>query len=585
MMPTASPQPSAPVLASASPGTSVPRLAAAVLLFTLIGACGGPDSMRREREERGELSEDMLRELLEEGTIRPVASMGDPYAGPEPELEMRRPAVRPGPPSPVASPSASATRSAGPGDDAVGVVLEVEAQAVGQVVGQPDGGAPGHGIADGGEGLADGGEGLADGGEGLADGGEGLTDGGEGQGDGLGEARAGVGGSLDVRPAVHPAGAVPPPVALLSLPPGQPFFNPWAEFGSRIAYDGATGLVTKPYPLRLKMGKKVFELAQEYGDFEFHDPAQGPQGPGELDLVLMESFDVEAITPDLRGPLHVTGSPIAIADWLVARAQPEVLREFEYFLNTFISSPPQIEIEAKIVEVVTRDSFDMGVSDFLATLPEKALFNTIGFNLPNRSASELLLNVGTIHDGTQFSALIELLSTFENVSIISRPRTAVREGGRARVEAIERIPFLQVASVTATGGFNTALTYLEVGVRLFVTPRLIGNKVALEIDVEASQQTGDAVTVASSDGEIITTPILSTRQARTLVYLRPGEAVILGGLITERAVDQERKVPFFGDLPLVGALFRSTFQVKAKAQVLFFIRPRVMQGADLNYEF
>lgn len=476
---------------------------AGATLCAALGACVGPQDAAGEPSRGGEHSEEVLRELLADGTLRPAAAAGEEAPGPEPRGRltvegMTQERIRPPAPDP----------------------LELAAP----------------------------------------------------QGETLG---------LEPPPQVGAEEARPPQ----GPQPARPLFNPWAEFGSRIAYDAGTGLVTKPYPLRLKMGKKLFDLVQDYGGFEFHDPAQGPQEPSQLDLVLMEEFDTEAITADLRGALHVTATPIKVADWLVARAQPEVLREFEYFLNTFVSSPPQIEIEAKIVEVVTRDTFDMGVSDFLATLPEKALFNTIGFNLPNRSANELLLNVGTIHDGTQYSALIELLSTFENVSIISRPRSAVREGGRARVEAVERIPFLQVASVTAQGGFNTTLAYLEVGVRLFVTPRLVGSRVALEIDVEASQQTGDAVTVASADGEIVTTPILSTRQARTLVYLRPGEAVILGGLITERAVDQERKIPFIGDLPGIGALFRSTFQVKAKAQVLFFIRPRVMQGTDLSQEF
>ncbi len=465
--------------------------AGAALVFG--AACTGPQSDGGGNAAREELSEEMLRELIEQGTLRPVASMGP----------MPQPTERPRPygvPPPQATP------------------LEPT----------PD---PSEGAA------------------------------------------------------AEPPQPAPPRAEEAPRLAQAPFFNPWTEFGARITYDERSGLVTKPYPVRPGMGKRFFELVQEYGPFTFYDPANGPQGEGELDLVHLEGSDVEVITADLRGPLNVPGTPIVVAEWLVARAQPEVLREFEYFLNTFIGSPPQIEIEAKIVEVVARDSFDMGISNFLATLPEKALFNQIGFNLPNRSAGELLLEVGAIQDGTQYSALIELLATYENVSIISRPRSAVREGGRAKVEAVERIPFLQVASITAQGGFNTTLNYLEVGVRLFVTPRLVGSKVALEIDVEASQQTGDAPTVASAEGEIITTPILSTRQARTLVYLRPGEAVILGGLITERVVDQERKVPFLGDLPGVGRFFRSTFQSKSKAQVLFFIRPRVMQGAEMGYEF
>jgi type II secretory pathway component GspD/PulD (secretin) len=469
-----------------------PRLAAGVgVALALLAACTGPAEVRREREEREQMSREMLRDLLEQGTIRPVP-MDDPFAGVDPEMD----------PTPE----------------------ELAARASGVTEPEP-------------------------------------------------------------RPDTDPV-RLPGPHAVAPA-----YFNPWAEFGPRIAYDSATGLVTKPYPLRPKMGPKMLDLVQEYGDFLFYDPAQGVQSAGQLDLVLKEGFDVEAITPDLRADLrdpkngNYTGSPITVADWLIARATPEVLHDFEYFLNTFIASPPQIEIEAKIVEVVVRDTLDLGVSEFLATLPEKVAFEAIGFNLPNRSANELLLGIGTIHDGTEISALLELLATMENVSIISRPRSAVREGGRARVEAVERIPYLEVATVTDQGSITTTLKYLQVGVRLFVTPRLVGNKVALEIDIEASNQTGSAPTVASADGQVLTTPILSTRKARTLVYLRPGQAVILGGLITERIVDQERKVPILGDLPGLGFFFRSTFQSKGKAHVLFFIRPRVMQGADLSHEF
>ena len=458
-------------------------------------ACTGPEQVRREREEREELSTEMLRELLEQGTIRPVTTMGDPYA--ELEADM--------------APTPEELAGEEPPPEPVPDELATDEPPI-----EPP--AP------------------------------------------------------DELPVVDATEFVPP-------------YNPWAEFGSRIAYDEELGVVTKPYPLRPGMGPKLLRLAQEYGGFDFHDPAEGALQPQELDLVLKENFDQEVITPDLRGPLHAAGALFPVADWLVARARPDVLREFEYFLNTFIATPPQIEIEAKIVEVVTRDTFDLGISDFTATLPEKVFFDTFSFDLPNRGTNELLLNVGTIHDGATFSALVEVLSTYENVSIISEPRGAVREGARAKFQAIETIPYLQIASVNATGGFNTALTQIDVGVRLFVTPRLIGSKVALEIEVEASQQTGEQITAATDQGDLISTPILSTRRARTLVYLKPGQAVILGGLITERTIDEERKVPFFGDLPAVGALFRSTFQSKGKAQVLFFIRPRVLQGADLNREF
>jgi general secretion pathway protein D len=61
--------------------------------------------------------------------------------------------------------------------------------------------------------------------------------------------------------------------------------------------------------------------------------------------------------------------------------------------------------------------------------------------------------------------------------------------------------------------------------------------------------------------------------------------VILGGLITERTVETERKVPLLGDIPLIRHLFRSQFTRKEQTNVLFFIRPRILQGSDLNRQF
>ncbi len=61
--------------------------------------------------------------------------------------------------------------------------------------------------------------------------------------------------------------------------------------------------------------------------------------------------------------------------------------------------------------------------------------------------------------------------------------------------------------------------------------------------------------------------------------------MILGGLITERNAESVRKVPFLGDIPVLGMLFRSKFTRREQTNVLFFIRPRILQGIDLNREF
>ncbi|MCA8981925.1 MAG: type II and III secretion system protein [Planctomycetes bacterium] len=368
--------------------------------------------------------------------------------------------------------------------------------------------------------------------------------------------------------------------------------NPYQEFGSRIQVHDDTGLITKPYPMRPGMGQKMVDLITEYGDFTIYDSATGPQGPATVRLDLRAGFDQEFISNNLRSSSPDAGQGITLSDWLIVTASQALLSDVEFFIDIFAGGPPQIEIEAKIVEWVTNDSLDLGVgpvndSTPIVDFPGSTLVRDLTWNFPNQvGANQFLATVGTVQDGVTYNMVLEALSKYENVSIISRPKVAVREGGKANIEAIEKIPYLKITSITNSGGFNTALDYQEVGVRLFVVPRLVGTgTVSLEISVEASLQTASTVAASTAAGDQISLPTLASRKAETLVYLKPGQAVILGGLITERNVEDEKKIPLLGDIPLLGYLFKSRFTSTEKAQVLFFIRPRVLGGSDLNRDF
>tara|TARA_R110002111_G_scaffold62303_1_gene103314 strand:- start:93 stop:746 length:654 start_codon:yes stop_codon:yes gene_type:complete len=213
------------------------------------------------------------------------------------------------------------------------------------------------------------------------------------------------------------------------------------------------------------------------------------------------------------------------------------------------------------------------------------------FSFPNTvDSTEALFNVGAVFDGVRFNALLEVVAAAENVSIISRPKVAVREGGRAEIVNTTEIPFFNIGNIAANGTFTTSITFKPVGVQMYVIPRVIGDDtVVLNIDIEASQQTGTAVAFAqgggAAGGSVVTVPEISQRRARTIVRLEPGQAVILGGLISERTLEREAKIPLLGDLPILGFLFKNKFQERQQTNVLFFIRPRVLQGADLNAGF
>ena len=215
--------------------------------------------------------------------------------------------------------------------------------------------------------------------------------------------------------------------------------------------------------------------------------------------------------------------------------------------------------------------------------------NSVDFSFGNTvDSSEAIFQVASVFDGVEFNALLEMVSQQEDVSIISRPKVAVREGARAEVRTTEQIPFFQVSAINTSGNFTSNLTFKDVGVQMYVIPRVIGrDTVILNIDVEASQQTGTAVALTQGSGDntsVVSVPEISQRRTTTTVRLEPGQALILGGLITERNLERERKIPVLGDIPLLGNLFKSTFVESEQTNVLFFIRPRILQGIDLSAE-
>lgn len=368
--------------------------------------------------------------------------------------------------------------------------------------------------------------------------------------------------------------------------------NPYLEFGEQIiVYDD--GRIMKPYPFPSGLGSKIHGLLLAYGNFPIHDPAtaEGPQPPGSVVLDFRENWIVENWSDPRSGALE-QGTAVTLGDMLFVTATPDLLAEVEHFINLFAANVRQIEIEAKIVEVTTRDSLDLGVRgvDALTPIlgfPEHTFVQAIDWSFPAEADPVGLMSLSAVQDAVSINAVLEAVAQLENVSIISRPKVAVREGGRAEILNTQEIPYLQVTSVNDVGGFNANVEFREVGVQMYVIPRVVGtDTVVLNIDIEASQETGSAVIAAvGSRSTPITNPTIGKRKARTIVRLEPGQAVILGGLISERTVERERKVPLVGDIPLLGYLFRSTSRSKEQTNVLFFIRPRILEGSDLNRPF
>jgi len=403
---------------------------------------------------------------------------------------------------------------------------------------------------------------------------------------------------------LEPAPAIPDGAEAGHEVPGA--LDPFLTFGERIWVDRETGFVTKPYSFPAGLGQRALTLLSLYGDFDI--PLTGgavvdgeglipiqDQGANEAVLDLRIGFDGEPFSP-ASGTTLASSKFVPLSDWLFVRAQPDVLLKAERFIELFSARVRQVEIEARIVEVSTSDSFDYGIQPIDPSTPifglpnDGAFANSLDFSLGNTvDSGEAIFGVSAIFDGVEFDALLEVVSNHENVSIMSRPKVAVREGGRAEFDNTDEVPFYVLGGLNANGTFSATLQVKPVGVQMFVIPTIIGEEtILLNIDIRASQVSGTAISLSQGGDDSQATfsvPSISARRASTTVRLEPGEAVVLGGLIAERTLERERKVPLLGDIPILGYLFKNHYDVTEQTNVLFYIRPRILQGMDMSSDF
>jgi type IV pilus assembly protein PilQ len=159
--------------------------------------------------------------------------------------------------------------------------------------------------------------------------------------------------------------------------------------------------------------------------------------------------------------------------------------------------------------------------------------------------------------------------------IVSTPRVITANQKEARIEQGVEIPYQQSASSGAT-----TIQFKKAVLSLTVTPQITpDNNIIMDLKVH-KDSVGEVVSTGGLGG---TVPSIDTRSVETQVLVADGQTVVLGGIYeTERRV-VIRKVPFLGDIPFIGVLFRSKQRVDNKAELLIFVTPRILEEGSNIY--
>ncbi len=169
-----------------------------------------------------------------------------------------------------------------------------------------------------------------------------------------------------------------------------------------------------------------------------------------------------------------------------------------------------------------------------------------------------------------WTSLITAVATDSSSNILSSPSITVMDNGEASFIVGEEVP---VITGSAAGSNNSnpfqTVDRKEVGIKLKVVPQINeGNSVQLNIEQEVSN-------VLGANGAVDVR--FAKRQLNTSVMVEDGQMIVLGGLVDERALESESKVPLLGDIPVLGHLFKSTSTQVEKKNLMVFIKPTIIR--------
>jgi len=241
----------------------------------------------------------------------------------------------------------------------------------------------------------------------------------------------------------------------------------------------------------------------------------------------------------------------------------------------------QVEIGARIYEVTLNDNYSLGIDWTKIDLGN--LDDTTGtLNLSNiitapfggfvAKAATASLNF----TGGSFEGVIQALREQGDLKVVSQPRLVTLNNQPALIKVTtDESFFTQTVSQGSSGTGNVITEQVQsvsVGLVLSVTPQISEDGwIMLDVTPIITRLRE----IRESPQKTATAPVVEVKQSSTLVRIRNGEMVIIGGLIQDRVSETERKVPVLGDIPVLGRLFKGTFTAKEKTELVIFLQPHL----------
>lgn len=214
-------------------------------------------------------------------------------------------------------------------------------------------------------------------------------------------------------------------------------------------------------------------------------------------------------------------------------------------------------IESNLARSGLFDAENSNIDDFLS----------VNLAVANPNAASIAFQIAKLSSGALLDLELSALQAESKAEIISSPKLITMNNKPAFIEQGTEIPYLE-----ATSSGATSVSFKKAVLSLSVTPKITpDNQLILDLNI-TQDRPGEVV--KTGEGEAVA---INTQRIGTQVLVNHGETIVLGGIYQHSVTTTVDKVPLLGDIPLLGALFRRSYEKEGKRELLIFITPKVIE--------
>ncbi len=276
---------------------------------------------------------------------------------------------------------------------------------------------------------------------------------------------------------------------------------------------------------------------------------------------------------DLTG--QITAIPDPNTNSIIVVGNPDSAALIKQILEQLDKIPEQVMIETIIVEANLDSTNKLGIEwNYTGTghFGTAGQTGTVGTNFGQATANPALQGFRYTIGGANLTSFMNAIQTDTKYNILSTPRIFTSNNTQAQINISQSIPYVTSSRIDANGNTIFNYAFQDVGIVLTVTPRITANGY---VTMDVNQTANDLQGYTNFNA-----PIVNQREADTVVSVKNGETIILGGIIRSSVTATTNKVPVLGDLPLLGQLFKTNSKVANKTELLVLLTPRIVKDEN-----